>query len=633
MPPGDFEFETVRAEYKRYRHGAFAFFDLEIDQATNIITLWSLAVWMGYFLTKLGSRDTYMTDHEIPVFTGHTRKSLMHMLSLIPVDNVYLFAFNGIKFDHLYLFDGCIATRYSQLNSLKYVVLELYNKTFYLKDLLSYITVCTLESLGKQVKCPKLKTGDKATDMVYCVRDTVILVKGWFEIVLPGYEPIVDKLTNVREGVIMFNSQAQIAFNIMIWNVGNLYSVPEPLHGYLRNCYYGAKVDSSMYGKHYVGRFAAYDLRSMYPAAFSNKMPCGKLKYVGTLKFKWEGFNPFKWKPFIATVLVEKKFVSIFDQSYGIIPIRTKNGLMYVSTGKFQGMFTSIDIWNLIEDGWTILNIKHIYMFDKWTLDIAEAVTFWFTEKQSNVDNPLLYWFVKQILTSWIGYASLVYNPAPLTWFAMSYARRQLLILKKRLNEHGCLIVFYGDTDSIFVDEACMDKVLAAYPEMLDNVLGDMNNITGEVEYRGNELIVLGKKAMWSDVGKVSCKGHPRLDKEAFVKALHDKYVSESNSPVRTVKINEDTRVIHCECSPFIKTHRTLQTTVPAYKQLYKKIYLNKHIVQYTCVCFLQYLRNVFSATIDMPDSSQLISVKFTPLVMKCYCTGVYCKGAPTYVF
>ena len=111
---------------------------------------------------------------------------------------------------------------------------------------------------------------------------------------------------------------------------------------------------------------------------------------------------------------------------------------------------------------------------------------------------------------------------------------------------------------------------------MLDCCLGDKDKITGEIEGTGTKLIVLGKKAMCSDSGKISCKGHPKLTYKEFAIALNGKYITYRNGPVRTVKINNN--IMRCDITPFITRSRTLKTTVPAYKFVYEKLVLNKNI-------------------------------------------------------
>ena len=121
---------------------------------------------------------------------------------------------------------------------------------------MDYMSHLSLAKVGEMINCPKL-TMDNS--VAYCARDTVLVAKAYTEFVLKAFKPIYGLLCFDETGVIRFSSQANIAYNYLIYGVSGLHGLHRDLIKYVGKCYYGACVDSCMYGMAYNKPITAID--------------------------------------------------------------------------------------------------------------------------------------------------------------------------------------------------------------------------------------------------------------------------------------------------------------------------------------------------------------------------------------
>ena len=562
------------------------FYDLEVEQTHNgFVKLWTLCIYVGYWVTSIGRYTNYGTDANIPYFMGRSKSSLLRFLSDMgdTYKRIYLFAFNGSGFDHLLLFNGCkIKDEYTTSSKIKSGIIELGKISIVLKDLMYYMSYTTVKQLGDQLKCPKLDVGN-FINIKYCARDTVIIAKAWLEIICKMYEPLIGVLIPDISCLLLYQSQAQIAYNYMIHEVKDLYAMKWWHYDYGKHGYYGAKVDSMIYELEFIGEVTIYDFKSMYPASVSNKIPIGKCKFVRNVKFNWPEYSLYNYKPFMCWTHMSKKTNDMLDNGYGIIPVKDNNTLIYTSSGRIRGLYTCVDIFNALCDGWKIDKAYGFLIWEGWGIGFGDKIKYWYAKKQSYPKDTVLYWFYKNILNASIGYMAI--KPPEkrdctkinhVNWFCMSYARRQHVLLKKICIDLGFRYYLYSDTDSLVLPVHYINQLPDS---IISEDLGSFDRITGDLEATDMGCIVLGKKLMILGKSKCSAKGHNKgqLDYEFFRRALIKSQFTTRESPICHVQVIKG--VLHSTVSMFIKFKRVLKPTTPMYKQKINKIWVNKFII------------------------------------------------------
>ena len=165
---------NMQAERKPYgttplsRNTFVIMYDLECDQKTGIPFLITFCLFncaLKLFVDCMGIDRRY--DKGIPVF--YVYKSKYHTIYAIfrklletvaNVGPVFLMAYNGNAFDHLYMVNGfkykyCIVSG----NSIKCMDFVAYNVRYHLRDKRDYITTGNLAPIGDMIDAPKLTTG------------------------------------------------------------------------------------------------------------------------------------------------------------------------------------------------------------------------------------------------------------------------------------------------------------------------------------------------------------------------------------------------------------------------------------------------------------------------------------------
>lgn len=568
----------------KHKQHALVFYDVEVEQIGGTITMWSAAVRLaGQWLETIGHLNYRLKDHDIPIFIGYTKTAFYQLLDDIECKVLYLMAFNGHGYDHPLMFNGFkfkearFNVGHSRIQTLE---LLYHGKLLVCKDIGSYITYVSLKSVGESLNCPKLDVDTqeaKELNIEYCARDTTIICLAWERIIETQYQPMVGVILHDINDIVYFTSQAQLSYLFMVHDL-NLWLMPPDLYPYGQEAYYGAKVDSMIYGCIYNGEVACYDIHSMYPAAMNNLLPHGKCTLSTLPRIDWDNFKATRYKPFICTVTLSKlKCTDFYDMGCGILPIKDGFQTIYASCGVVTGVYTSVDIENALRDGWTVTKAVGFMVWEGWSRAIGDRYKYWYDIKQSHTKDSVLYWFAKQVLNASIGFlASSNTKPSYLNWFAMSYARRQLLLLKQAFQALKVSLHFYGDTDSIIISKEDADRLALNYPQYFTDQLGGGNLVTGEIEARDTGIIVRAKKLFCTGTGKkMSAKGYNKrqLNYEAFKKRGHTTH----NHPICHVWTRGDT--FYGTVSVFVDTVRRYNIVMPVYKQrLTNNVCINKFI-------------------------------------------------------
>ena len=573
--------EVAKGQRWERPEGAMVFYDVECEQKHDgAMTLWTAIVFLYATMSFLVEGATFF-DSGYSLFVGKTKEEFWAFLNGLGVGNVYCFAFNGNKFDHLYMFDGARSGNDLIVGPGSFVGGNVIvgNVNCVLKDLCNYISYTTIEKLGEQLNCPKLVGASaKATNILYCARDSVILCKSWFEIVLKMFEPVVGVLCEDVHSLVLFTSQAQIAYYFMIDNVDNLYGMDLSFFDYCVSAYFGARIDSMMFGQYLERDVALWDITSMYPAGMNNKLPVG----VPWFEKRFE-FGDLLDAPFICRARLVKRSNLSLDACFGILPVHYPSGIVYTSYGDVTGVYTCVDLFNAIEDGWDIKWTRDFVRWPMWTDQISEKYRKWFAIKCSHPKDSVLYWFAKQVLNASIGVFAIrprdvCRKPVQVNWFAMGWARRQLVLMKKVMWRAKVEWPLYGDTDSVVLLDSDMRRFLKCLPEVSKGVLGNCYQLSGDVETKSNFICVLAKK-LFIMKGKISAKGHAKsyLDKEFFRDCCLRPGFTVKDRPTRVVRVRDG--FVKSSVSLFVPCERVCRVVVPEYKLKIGNCFVNKFIV------------------------------------------------------
>lgn len=583
------------------------FYDVECDSSTMAVTLICFMV----YCTTTGWMDfdeyyPHVMDGPYKVYYCYTAEQFQAFLIGSCKGMWYVMAFNGNKFDHLLMFDQfpwtlTKAQAMATSTSVKQLTYTHNGNTIVTRDLLLYITATSLEKLGVTLKWHKLDmhyseiTADNvSTYLMYCARDVTIMVKAWFDRVLFELKPVKGIIVDNVEAVIQFTSQAQIAFNAVVKQCHELYITDKGVYQYGKQAYYGAKCDSMVFGMHIQEPVEFYDIKSMYPKCMDHT-PVGIPYYKYEHNVDWTTYHPHNVRPFLCTVRLHKPFNdNVLDMGFGVLPFRdvTNGCLHYLTSGNVKGVYTSVDIYVAILDGWSVISAYDFIVWPKWSTELFSFYQKWFDIKQSHGKTSPEYWFAKIILNSSIGMACLKYvnesighncKPAQWGWFDLSATRLLLLQIKQQAAKANIKRILYGDTDSVCMTRKDMDAFVTIDPTILQTHLGNCTNLTGELEGESKEIIVLGKKMYYSG-HKKACKGHnsSKMTRDVYLDALQGKDVLTCREmPRRSVYYCNKKQQLRMSVSPFSEHTRKVQVTIPVIKKFVaaEQCYINKYVI------------------------------------------------------
>lgn len=544
------------------------FYDLETSHCTGLPFIITFAIYNCFTkcYVDLALRNRFY-DCEIPVYHAYEIKYFYKIISLMLVDTykIYLMAYNGNKFDHLYMLKGIKMQYFKRKgNTVLCAAFKAYGNLYETRDLRDYITTGNLADIGNTVNCPKLTTG--FNDLHYAIRDTTIMCKAWNQIILANYGKFTGEQCRPYQ-LICYRSTAAISYEFVCRSLKvEKFFVCNEVNEYLKLSYYGAKCDYSQIGLS--TGVSMYDIRSMYPAAMKELMPCGEMYVLHNTLYE----EPTAM--YIATVTLFKRTTNDIniDSTFGVIPTKHYGHTQYVTGGKITTVMTSIDVKNAALDGWGLLKMKDVIIWshcDK-LFNVYDKL---FTVKQSHTKDTPEYWFSKIVMNSSIGkFASGGdYIPHYINYFCMSYSRSMLVSLKCMMRKCDIPLVIYGDTDSIVLYDSDMTKLVKRYPCLLSDKLADDVLVpTGEIECANEDIIVLGKKLYYIHEKKYSAKGHnhAEITKQLFLDVLNGIECKTSRmSPDKFIIYNEITKIVNSGVSPFCNHTRAVNATYNNLKQ------------------------------------------------------------------
>lgn len=211
------------------------------------------------------------------------------------------------------------------------------------------------------------------------------------------------------------------------------------------------------------------------------------------------------------------------NQRYTLVPYRSDEGCITYPCGIFRGVYTSVDIEEALNDGYTIVEVHRGIMWDKSGDIFSELIKHFFLERANLKahENPMEYAF-KIMLNSYYGYMALMIDmisfftdngktdkkhipvsislltngqfehnsklehpicdkPVHIAAFILSYSRK---IMNNNIRKLGPENIAYGDTDSLYVKG---DKVA----DLIENdKTAEEDNILME-KFRNKEKVTL----------------------------------------------------------------------------------------------------------------------------------------------
>ncbi len=591
---------TYKIELDSVGEECMIFYDLEVmqDQETVLLCCFMIIiVQLGVEVSRkmyeyVGLRCMNRFVAKLKQIQNHYRK-------------IYLYGYNSNGYDHLFLLPMLTEwgyydeeTIFALNNNFKYCRYQFdkhqgSDHWIHFKDMMQFVdgTLASHAPKGMSKMTDKdivLIDNHNYMDYVpYCVRDVEILVHTYFE--------FLDRMVPIIKAGFMYNafqvnqfiSKPQLAYQFCIWKVPHLFNIPFPVYEYGYKAYCGARVESQIFGMRMKHHIKAWDISSMYPAALNSPMPVGTMHTKKVLFRRWDKtFNPWAEKPFIATCRLRKKHEACTRERFGLLPLRLKTELLYVNSGDVTTVLTCIDLWNLIRDGWEVLRVKNFVYWDRWDkVHLNGFYNDWYNIKQSYPKDSPDYWLSKIMLNS--SYGKFVQRPidnenkkpSQIGWFCLSYTRCMLSYMKESFISSP--ILYYGDTDSVYVSAQAYDEFADKHPESFAiKKLGDYLNVKGTFDGELNDIIVLGKKMYSSDVeSKRAAKGAVKknVTLELLQGVLDGKEVSTIKRPAffKKVKYEIVNHECHWDCSIKIgERKRRINVTVPRFHNKCKQCHL-----------------------------------------------------------
>lgn len=611
-------------------------YDMEMDKDMNCVlitfAILSTTLEKEYVLDSFRTSGRYHEGERV-MWTTDIDEWAAVIMALRDRKTVFLVAHNGAKFDHFWTVRalqrrGCCVFGLEGSGKGKDVSREMLggfidSGTILLRDTIRYM-MGALAVHGKMLGCPKLDIGDTIQTITtanimdfleYGCRDTRIVVE------LLRYVKVVLGTELERYGLchsanfIWYRSQAQMAYNMSLCAFKDkpVFVIDRVHSEEFRRAYFGARVDSMIYGMIFRGEIQAIDIRSMYPASLSRPIRGGTIRALPVYEIEdtlpyWKD-DPVTHKPWMGFVSLEKHAVDCYDKFYGILPVKLRKGsnvqTVYVSEGKITGWYTDIDIFAAIEDGWTLERVFAVYEWEYWTEDLAQFYLEAYesrkaaakTDPRNQVEKIKMnssYGKYGQRLGAFVDlsveemqFADDEYindqlkniNRRPTTSETvaidcLSRTRIQHLALKRL-----CVgsVIFYQDTDSVYLEKHIVEELQLKHPELFVNDLSKGLNVTVAAEDHHTDIVVLAKKLYaCGHAGDelpplVHAKGHPVKDlnfeaMEGVLKGTRTHTTRDRLKGMTWAKTPEGR--LEIRIGRFEKMTRLVQVTVPAYKYI-----------------------------------------------------------------
>ncbi len=453
-------------------------YDLECESTFGNPILCMFNVWFDGDFVKLKNDylDIYYNDNGVACVAGYKgfqciEKFRNFILNFkFPTKRVYIMSYNGSNFDDLYLFNAWKVKPYVLASTvqLKQVSFQTPSHYFISRDLRAYLTDGSLRDLSALIHLPKLD--NDVTDIrheniesyiPYCARDVNITIMSYLNLLIPLMEPYVGKCLSSAFDVFEFMSSASLDYYATVNSFENAYLIQGSAYEYGRRAYYGAKIDSCMYGLQKDVKNVCFDIRSMYPSAATNPLPSGKWIYKVKAPEIDITKDVHRNPPFIALVHLFKARIPYcnLDSQFGTVPFKTETGkTLYLSHGDIESVYTSYDIYAAMADGWQVLNMKYFIIWETWDSEFKELYDELFAVKEQYEKDSIMFKYAKKRMNGGVGSMcqkaswpfTNVNKPAHLGWFILSATRFFQVQMKKMCTRCEIPRVLYSDTDSIF---------------------------------------------------------------------------------------------------------------------------------------------------------------------------------------
>lgn len=479
------------------------FYDLEVNQEQDDVIITTFTLFALNTMTQLPIKGTNIDG----VSYTYNFELFLDLLIALPMP-IYLMAYNGRNYDHHFVRNNLIKRGLLDnvtIDKRKIIGGNIAHITF--KCFLQFLTPAPLSQYASLVGVPKLECDitlltriNAASYLKYAIADTKCLPLILKKFVFVLVESDIPKHLLFDYKILAYVSMAQFCYqtSIKYWTADR-YQLAGGHYYFGKESYYGARIDSQMYGQHIKRNIECLDITSMYPAALCNPIPYGKSIAVSHIRHDLHD-SPYKHPPCIALVQMSKPLQNIKSQRYGLLPMKYKDRTYYLDSGVLTCILTDVDIYNLIQDGWTLHHNFGGLVFEGWNNDLQAFFTEFFQLKVSCAKDTPQYINAKVKLNATYGKygqkmrnGKIPYKPCAVSWYCLSYTRvqhRQLKILSIDSSK-----IYYGDTDSIIIDECIATVIKQMYPYALTNILGTGNKIYYKFEGKANEIVVTGRKS------------------------------------------------------------------------------------------------------------------------------------------
>lgn len=508
------------------------FYDTESDSNNPLnVLLTSFCIELpGGSRIKIKGFDQYQD-----IYYTQDKRQLIYVIDQLSFKfkHIYLYAHNGGKWDHhLILLPHYLPLAKNSIEKIKnarFTNIVLERCTLYFRDTISFFPG-PLRITGQMIGCPKLDASYEVFNLEeqipYCCRDTEILSKG-FSWLRRYMIPLLGSGWKLE----YFNSLADIAYTCCCLSITvpllrfNDYVDLE----FLMQCYYGGRVISNCYGKTVVGDIKVGDIRSMYGLSLRGNLPYGELR------------GPIKYLPkdmcFIALYTIYKPSSSCISAQQPLVPVHLeKNEFIFVDSGIVRGVFTSVDYDIQMKDGWILKQVEVCFY---WTHSEPITEQFYvnrYEERRKYPKTNPVNQCLKLIMNSAYGKFGQIKHCSretalnryhPIAWFCTAYSRLCLYYCKQLFKCN----VYYGDTDSLYVDGQTLEHVKEKQPDIFRDELGDVKTGQIRLDHEGSydSITVIAKKiyACTSPNKQpvVHCKGINKCTYEEIQQMLTDTVV------------------------------------------------------------------------------------------------------------
>lgn len=584
--------KSVRADIKRLpRLSAMVAYDIECN-SNMYITMITFCIYnflVGEYIDYLPFE--MHEDSDYVVYVVKTIDDFWKALKLVHdesgVTKFYTMAYNGNKFDHLFLLNGDDVSQckfdgtkllYGSLNGGKFQVI--------FRDLRNYITTGNLADVGSQIGISKLDTKDKSSDVTYAVRDTVIVMHAAMRYLPDLLSTCIAVIFDTQYDYIAYSSLAHIAYSFVMkkaLSYCDLYTMPKDCYDVFKQCYFGGIVHAPLTGE--IRRdVSMLDVVSLYPAAMCRRMPAGKCSF----HYKYQ--NWMADKLYICYAVLDN--CGAVDPFKVYMPCLLRGKTTFLPYGRVRGYYTSVEIKTMCDMGATIVESSDYLVWCSTTDAFSIVYNEMFELKQNSSKGSMTYWFYKIMLNASIGRMSLPTAIPYINWMCMSYSRRIMYEHSCRILDcNGITAVCYMDTDSFVIPYRAYEDC----KHLLGSKLGDLS-----LEIKRANFVCLGKKAYalfdnkYNTI-KIQCKGHvlEQLSARKMIDVLLCGDVKTTrNTPTKTLSVHNDT--LRFTITAFLPLTRTLNETTPEHMTYRDDICMyihNKVITMYYMASILTFLR------------------------------------------